>query len=132
MLLQGRVDSPALWWPNGYGSQPLYTVRITAENQGCLDVWERKIGLRTLTANTEELPHETLDEHMQNLEKDSRPGRNFAFEINGLQIFAQGGVGSSIDTIVEPAWLAQAEHHAIFSRFFRQDGYDPPPDAHGL
>lgn len=48
------VEDPKLWWPNGYGAQPLYTVR--AELFLCgefLDAKELRIGLRTLTVSQE-------------------------------------------------------------------------------
>lgn len=70
------VTDPALWWPNGYGSQPLYTVRaVLRDGEGEeLDLWERRIGLRTVTVDTDR------DEW----------GRCFAHRINGLDIFAMG------------------------------------------
>ena len=45
------VEKPELWWPNGYGRQPLYTVRAELMNEDgdVLDVWEKRIGLRTMT-----------------------------------------------------------------------------------
>ena len=70
------VDNPQLWWPRGYGQQPLYkvTVELTDSTGNELDVWERKIGLRTMTVNTEE------DEW----------GHCFAHEVNGVKVFAMG------------------------------------------
>ena len=70
------IDKPQLWWPRGYGKQPLYKVKVelfdSAGNK--LDIWERKIGLRTMTVNTE---------------KDEW-GHCFAHEINGIKVFAMG------------------------------------------
>lgn len=70
------VTEPKLWWPNGYGEQPLYTVKVAlcGSNNQVLDIWERKIGLRTLTVNQD---------------KDQW-GTSFAHEINGVKIFAMG------------------------------------------
>ena len=69
------IGNPKLWWPNGYGEQPLYTVKavLTADGRE-VDTWEKKIGLRTMTVNTE---------------KDEW-GNCFAHEVNGLKIFAMG------------------------------------------
>jgi beta-mannosidase len=39
------IDNPRLWWPRGYGAQPLYTV--TAGE------WSGRIGLRTITVEPE-------------------------------------------------------------------------------
>lgn len=139
------VSGPQLWWPNGYGEQPLYQVeallvpakgvcRDASENPGQeaggaasenprqdadpiahpLDIWQKRIGLRTMTVNTDPLPEETWDAHLTDQAQDlddgtdvvmnhgdrkilmvdrkgeKLPGRNFAFEVNGLQIFAMG------------------------------------------
>ncbi len=74
-----RIEHPQLWWPNGFGEQPLYTVCIELldgpdDNPVILDVWERRIGLRTLTIRREK------DEY----------GESFAHEVNGVSIFAMG------------------------------------------
>lgn len=43
-----RIDQPALWWPLGYGEQPLYTVTATVASAGePRDTRRRHIGLRT-------------------------------------------------------------------------------------
>lgn len=69
------IQNPKLWWPNGYGSQPLYTVRVELlKDKKVLDTWEKRIGLRTMTMHVEE------DEY----------GKSFAHEVNGVQIFAMG------------------------------------------
>lgn len=69
------IERPKLWWPNGYGGQPLYSVKVELKKDGrLLDTWSRRIGLRTLTVNTEK------DEY----------GERFAHEINGVRIFAMG------------------------------------------
>lgn len=69
------ISEPRLWWPNGYGEQPLYQVEVTLEKNGePLDSWKKRIGLRTLTVH---------------IEKDEY-GETFAHEINGVQIFAMG------------------------------------------
>ena len=64
------------WGPNGYGPQPLYELLIRLENPDERLVQEEKktIGLRTLTVSRE---------------KDQW-GREFAFTVNGVKIFAMG------------------------------------------
>ena len=70
-----RIDNPCLWWPNGYGGQPLYSVKVfLCDGDTVLDEWQRKIGLRTLTMH---------------IEKDEW-GESFATEVNGITIFAMG------------------------------------------
>lgn len=69
------ITAPQLWWPNGYGEQPLYKVRAELyKNERLLDVWERRIGLRTVTVIRE---------------KDEW-GECFCHEVNGVRIFAMG------------------------------------------
>lgn len=73
--IEALIEDPQLWWPNGYGEQPLYTVRAELKAAGAvLDVWERTIGLRTVTVCTD------ADEW----------GNQFAFVVNGQKIFAMG------------------------------------------
>ena len=116
--LKVDIDNPQLWWPNGYGKQPLYNVKVTLQSEDngqTLDTWEKRIGLRTVTVNTDAKPDEQWDPHMTGQKPDLDDGqnkilpeggqtvaviqkdagkvepRNFAFEVNGLQIFAMGG-----------------------------------------
>ena len=70
-----EIENPRLWWPNGYGEQPLYTVKVTLyADGGPADTWERRIGLRTMTMR---------------IEKDEW-GESFAHEVNGVAVFAMG------------------------------------------
>lgn len=71
-----KVEEPKLWWPNGLGEQPLYTVRVTLlDEQGTvLDTDEKRIGLRTMTMR---------------IRKDQW-GECFAHEVNGKTVFAMG------------------------------------------
>lgn len=93
------IPEPQLWWPNGYGSQPLYTAEILlldVQNGAELDRYTCRLGLRTVTVNTDPRPEEgcgaseKFDPHLSGQKTDDLPGRNFAFEVNGLQIFAMG------------------------------------------
>ncbi len=44
------IDRPSLWWPNGMGAQPLYTVRLSLSADGAvLDEWEGRAGVRSLS-----------------------------------------------------------------------------------
>ena len=73
--IEALIEAPQLWWPNGYGAQPLYTVRVELRmSDSVLDVWERTIGLRIVTVCTD------ADEW----------GNQFAFVVNGQKIFAMG------------------------------------------
>lgn len=71
------IENPKLWWPNGYGEQPLYEVSVCLlDDKGTVLEEEKKtVGLRTMEISRE---------------KDQW-GREFAFVVNGLKIFAMGG-----------------------------------------
>lgn len=71
-----RITNPELWWPNGYGKQPLYQIQVCLynENGNKLDEYHCRVGLRTLTMA---------------IKKDAY-GESFCHEINGVEIFAMG------------------------------------------
>ena len=61
------VKNAKLWWPNGYGEQPLYTVRATLLwNSTPLEERVRRVGLRTLSyrrvdgASDDSLPYQPI------------------------------------------------------------------------
>lgn len=69
------VEQPMLWWPNGFGEQNLYHIKVELyADEKQVDVWQRRIGLRTMTIKREK------DEY----------GESFAHEVNGVTIFAMG------------------------------------------
>ncbi|MFD5316323.1 glycoside hydrolase family 2 protein [Streptomyces sp. NPDC127098] len=78
-----EVPDARLWWPVGYGEQPLYDLRVALRAAGDpesaaldapLDTADRRIGFRTVTVDT------TPDEI----------GTPFTFVVNGERIFAKG------------------------------------------
>lgn len=62
--LELQVDSPCLWWPRGYGEQPLYELTVRAGD----DRWTRGIGFRDIDLDPEA----------------------FRLTVNGVQLFAKG------------------------------------------
>jgi beta-mannosidase len=47
------IERPALWWPRGYGDQPLYDAEVTLSADGePLDRWAGRIGVRTVELDT--------------------------------------------------------------------------------
>lgn len=72
---ENKVENPQLWWPNGYGEQPLYTVEIELlRNSEVIDTKSFRIGLRTVTIK---------QEYDWN-------GQSFAHCVNGVTIFGMG------------------------------------------
>ncbi|WP_329181870.1 glycoside hydrolase family 2 protein [Streptomyces sp. NBC_01477] len=73
-----EIEAPDLWWPHGYGEQPLYDCEVTLSDAGGpaadLDRWQRRIGFRTVTLDT------SPDEH----------GTAFTLAVNGTPVFARG------------------------------------------
>ncbi|GAA2252115.1 glycoside hydrolase family 2 protein [Streptomyces atrovirens] len=70
-----RVPDARLWWPRGYGEQPLYDVELTLlHGEGALDSWRRRIGFRTVGLDT------SADAH----------GIGFTLVVNGERLFARG------------------------------------------
>ena len=70
-----RIGNPELWWPNGFGEQPLYSIEIVLMKDGAdIDSWKRRIGLRTMGIQRKK------DEY----------GESFAHVVNGIAIFAMG------------------------------------------
>lgn len=75
------IADPQLWWPNGYGAQPLYEVKVevkakveTPDLASTLASASYRIGLRTI-----ELRQQPDDW-----------GRSFEFIVNGVRIWAKG------------------------------------------
>ncbi|MBQ8814785.1 MAG: glycoside hydrolase family 2 protein [Lachnospiraceae bacterium] len=69
------VPNPQLWWPNGLGEQPLYTVKVEIlDDQEVVDSQTKRIGLRTLTI----------------IREKDRYGESFCHEVNGVRFFAMG------------------------------------------
>lgn len=72
-----EVSEPRLWWPNGLGERPRYTLasELLAEDGSVLDSRKIRLGLRELSLVREK------DEH----------GESFRFRVNGVDFFAKGG-----------------------------------------
>ncbi|MEP7356220.1 MAG: glycoside hydrolase family 2 protein [Anaerolineales bacterium] len=71
------LNPPRLWYPNGGGPQPLYTVRAILERDGAeLHRHDQRLGLRRLRLLREPL--------------EGQPGESFVFEVNNTPIFCGG------------------------------------------
>ncbi len=76
VIVNVPINKPELWWPNGYGAQPLYQVEVSLKDAttGMLDWRKYQIGLRTIELRQQE----------------DQWGRSFVFVVNGVSIFAKG------------------------------------------
>ncbi|MHB1462788.1 MAG: beta-mannosidase [Armatimonadota bacterium] len=75
-LAEFEVNDPQLWWPNGYGEQPLYQLSLCLLHDGhVIDGVNKQIGLRTLELDR------TPDEW----------GARFMVLVNGRPIWGKGG-----------------------------------------
>lgn len=83
--LKGPVD---LWWPRGYGQQPLYDLTVSYQPKavanatqapevvpGSISTVQRRIGLRQINLVRDQIDNVT---------------ETFFFEVNGLPIFIKG------------------------------------------
>lgn len=67
---------PKLWWPNGYGSQPLYDVDVLVSVKGeTIAKTSCKLGVRTVSLDTS---------------RDAHGRRRFALMVNNREIFCKG------------------------------------------
>ena len=69
-----NLKNPELWWPNGYGAQPLYEIKVEIISRQDIDIKRYKIGIRDLHIDT------SLFEY----------GRKFHVTINNVVIFLKG------------------------------------------
>ncbi|MBN2559146.1 MAG: glycoside hydrolase family 2 protein, partial [Clostridia bacterium] len=100
-----EIPKPRLWWPAGHGAQPLYVVEARLLADGCeTDVKSYETGLRTLKIARE----------------DDGWGQSFAFEINGVRIFAKGANYIPEDSILarcSPERTKNLVMHAVSANF---------------
>ena len=68
------VECPLLWWPNGYGPQHVYRVRLEADG---VEVADRHVGFRTLSVSA----------------------HGFQISVNGTPVFCRGVTWSPPDPI---------------------------------
>ena len=93
-----NVSNPKLWWPNGYGEQPLYTLKITVGD----NEYTQLFGIRTIrVAETfddgeylekarsiqEQLKTITIPQSYDRTQKTA----GFVVLVNGKRIFCRGG-----------------------------------------
>ncbi len=78
------VQSPRLWWPAGYGEQPLYTLAVELETKG-----------QRLTTQAKTLAFRDLEVVTQ----EDSIGRSLTFRVNGRDIWAKGANWIPLDSL---------------------------------
>jgi beta-mannosidase len=90
-----EIDSPKLWYPVGYGSQPLYRFTARVREAGRVeDERKQKIGLRSVVLRRD------LDAW----------GRSFEFVVNGIPVFAKGANVIPFDSFPSRVTTADYRH----------------------
>ena len=128
--LNVTVDDPQLWWPNGYGAQPLYHVEVWLQiSQTMLDSREYQLGLRTVELRQE--PDEW--------------GKSFTFVVNGVPVFAKGAdwipadsfptrlTASFLEQLIKDATLANMNMLRVWGGgYYPEDVFFDLCDRYGL
>ncbi|CAI6092577.1 unnamed protein product [Clonostachys chloroleuca] len=84
-IIPFAINDPKLWFPVGYGGQPLYDVDVYILKDGqTLDSWSRKTGFR----------------RSELVQVDDSHGQSFYFRINGIDIFCGGSCWIPADSLL--------------------------------
>ncbi len=87
VVVKVPIPNPELWWPNGYGGQPLYQVEVSLihkdpSKEGLLDLHRYQVGLRTIELR----------------QQNDQWGRSFVFVVNGIPILCKGSNWAPADS----------------------------------
>lgn len=92
-----EIKNAKLWWPNGYGQQPLYAVKIKAFCNGVTEEWpDMKYGIRTVRIDTSAI---------------CDGERRFELIVNNKRIFCKGGNWIPNDFIY--ARVSEEKYHVL-------------------
>lgn len=83
-VVEARIPDAALWWPIGYGEQPLYDVSVSAGD----DEWAGRVGFRTVAVDT----------------ASDADGNPFTLYVNGRRVLVRG-----VNWIPDHAFLTEID-----------------------
>jgi beta-mannosidase len=115
----------SLWYPNGYGEQPLHNLTVTLcaagnsslADSACSAPWTAAVGLRLAELVQDPLPYTAV------VNSSLGPSRTFYFRVNGAPVFSKGAnsiPNDQFESRVTPALLwdyltsAKAAHMTMF------------------
>ena len=99
------LKNPQLWWPNGAGEHPVYTLESDLYCDGTLADSQSKVtGIRTVTV--EEIPDKT--------------GSSFTIIMNGKRVFAKGGNWVPADPF--PSRITEEKYDRLTSEMVEAGG----------
>ena len=79
------LDQPKLWYPSGYGKQPLYDIATELVKNGTIiDQQSRKTGFRKIEL----------------VRNDDTAGQSFYFKVNNIDVFCGGSCWIPADTFL--------------------------------
>ncbi|MGX4656179.1 glycoside hydrolase family 2 protein [Micromonospora sp. SCSIO 07396] len=92
------VADPELWWPRGYGAQPLHplTVTLATADGSPLDTWSQRVGFRSVRLDT------TPDAH----------GTPFTLHVNDVPVLVRG-----VNWIPDDAFPTRVTRDRLAHRF---------------
>ncbi len=91
------IANPKLWWTNGLGEQPLYTINGKVKAKNIESIASERIGIRTLKL-------------VRN--KDEK-GTTFYFELNGVPVFMKGA--NYIPNDIFPARVTEENYRKVIN-----------------
>lgn len=84
VALGADIENPPLWWPNGYGDQPMQRATVTFKPEGApATTWSDDFAIREVKAHLLERNYES--------HSGAETEHGLYYTVNGRKIFARGG-----------------------------------------